>query len=175
VLAHLRGRMGVQPGLVGLGSLATVVTVTVFYVLMLMAWRSRFDRQYGRFETFLFSCALVRFALMALPANDWASTVPPQPLSTIRNLPLLLLGGGCAYLMLRDARSSGDRTFRWIGIMILISYACYLPVILCVQQVPLVGMLMIPKTMAYVVVGVLAFSELYRQPLLSATQEGQAR
>jgi hypothetical protein len=45
--------------------------------------------------------------------------------------------------------------------MILVSYACYLPVILFVQQVPLIGMLMIPKTMAYLVVGFIAYFELY--------------
>jgi hypothetical protein len=34
-------------------------------------------------------------------------------------------------------------------------------VILFVQQVPMIGMLMIPKTLAYVAVGVLAYRELY--------------
>jgi hypothetical protein len=46
--------------------------------------------------------------------------------------------------------------------MILVSYACYIPVILFVQQAPLLGMLMIPKTLAYVAVGFLAYSDLYR-------------
>jgi hypothetical protein len=45
--------------------------------------------------------------------------------------------------------------------MILVSYAMYTPVILFVQQAPLVGMLMIPKTVAYVVIGFLAYASLY--------------
>ena len=100
--------------------------------------------------------------------------VPPQPWSTLRNLPLLLLGLGVAYLMLRDARASEDRAFWWIGTMILTSYACYLPVILLVQRIPLIGMLMIPKTMAYVAVGLLAYWELWRAPLTQGTLGRQA-
>jgi hypothetical protein len=46
--------------------------------------------------------------------------------------------------------------------MILVSYACYIPVILFVQQAPMVGMLMIPKTLAYVAVGFIAYGELFR-------------
>ena len=76
----------------------------------------------------------------------------------------MIQGLGLAYLILRDARAAGDTTFKWIGISILVSYACYIPVILFVQQVPMIGMLMIPKTMAYVAIGFLAYHEFYRQP-----------
>ncbi|MBK8050454.1 MAG: DUF2807 domain-containing protein [Anaerolineales bacterium] len=83
---------------------------------------------------------------MVPPANEWNNIVPPQPWSLVRNLPLMLQGLGVAYLILRDARTAHDRPFVWIGVSILVSYACYLPVILFVQQAPAVGMLMIPKT-----------------------------
>ena len=46
--------------------------------------------------------------------------------------------------------------------MILVSYACYTPVIFFVQQNPLVGMLMIPKTLAYVAIALLAYQGLWR-------------
>lgn len=151
-------------GLVGLGALSTAVTVTIFYVLMLEVWRVRYNGKYGWFEYLLLAAALSRLLFMLLPANEWNRVVPPQPWSTVRNLPLTLIGLGVAYLILRDARRVGDRTFTWIGIMILVSYACYIPVILFVQEVPMVGMLMIPKTMAYVAIGFLAFNELYRLP-----------
>jgi hypothetical protein len=110
--------------------------------------------------------AVLRLILMLLPVNEWNSVVPPQPWSTVRNLPLMLQGLGLAYLILRDALAAGDRTFTWIGISILVSYACYIPVIFFVQQVPIVGMLMIPKTLAYVAIGFLVYFDLYteRQP-----------
>ena len=156
------GLFGRDIGLVGLGGLATAVTVTLFYVLMLYAWRSRFDGEFGWFEYALLAAAAVRAALLLHPANQWNRVVPPQPWATYRNLPLILVGLGVAYLILRDARAAGDRTFLWIGVMILVSYACYIPVVLLVQQAPLLGMLMIPKTLAYLVIGFLAYADLYR-------------
>jgi hypothetical protein len=73
----------------------------------------------------------------------------------------MIQGLGLAYLILRDATRRHDRTFTWIGVSILVSYACYLPVILYVQKLPLLGMLMIPKTLAYVAIGFLAYADLY--------------
>ena len=98
---------------------------------------------------------------MVFPQNQWNSPIPPQPWSIIRNLPLVVLGLGVAYLMLRDALNVEDNTFKWIGVMILISYAFYAPVILFVQGAPAVGMLMIPKTLAYVAIGFLAYFNLF--------------
>jgi hypothetical protein len=48
--------------------------------------------------------------------------------------------------------------------MIAASYAFYTPVILFVQQAPLLGMLMIPKTLAYVAIAVIAYRAVYMQP-----------
>ena len=59
--------------------------------------------------------------------------------------------------------------FTWIGVCILVSYAMYIPVILFVQQVPTIGMLMIPKTMAYVGIALIAYFSLFRQTAGQAT------
>ena len=45
--------------------------------------------------------------------------------------------------------------------MIALSFAFYTPVILWVGQVPLLGMLMIPKTCAYIAVALIAYRSLY--------------
>jgi len=168
VLAYAQGGLetnltlfGRQLGLVGLGALATAITVTFFYVLLLEAWRARFNRPYGWFGYLLLAAAALRLLLMIPAANEWNNVVPPQPWSIYRNLPLMLLGLGVAYLIVRDARAAGDRTFTWIGVMILVSFACYMPVIFWVQQAPIVGMLMIPKTLAYLVIAGLAYQSLY--------------
>jgi hypothetical protein len=143
--------------------LATSITVTLFYVLVLVIWRERFGKPYGRFGFLLFATAVVRFLIMLSPNNEWNSVVPPQPWSFYRNLPLMIQGLGVAYLILRDARAAGDRTFTWVGLMILTSYAFYMPVIFLVQRYPLVGMLMIPKTMAYVAIAVIAYLNLFKE------------
>jgi hypothetical protein len=149
--------------LTGVGALMTAITVTIFYLLMLELWRVRFQQTYGWFEYMLILAAGIRLVLMVFPANDWGSTVPPQPWSIIRNIPLMVQGLGLAYLILRDATARHDRTFIWVGVSILVSYACYAPVIFFVQRVPLIGMLMIPKTVAYLVIGFLVYADLYHR------------
>ncbi|MCO5192983.1 MAG: hypothetical protein M9930_06795 [Anaerolineae bacterium] len=151
-------------GLVGLGALATAFTVTLFYMLMVVIWHTRFQKPYGWFGYFLLALGVVRLILMLFPQNEWNSVVPPQPWSLIRNAPLLIMGLSVAYLILRDAYRAGDRPFVWIGWMIVLSYVFYLPVILFVQQVPMVGMLMIPKTLAYVAIAIIAYRTLYHAP-----------
>ena len=174
-LATTINLFGREVGLVGLGALSTAVTVTIFYVLMLVIWHRRFDKPYGWFGALLLIVTAARFVIMLFPQNQWNSEVPPQPWGIIRNLPLTILGLGVAYLMLRDALAVKDNTFKWIASMILVSYAMYIPVILFVQTAPMVGMLMIPKTLAYVAIGFIAYRDLFlaRGPVaVSAAAEG---
>ncbi|OQY33918.1 MAG: hypothetical protein B6I38_02990 [Anaerolineaceae bacterium 4572_5.1] len=148
--------------LVALGTLATTVTVTVFYVLILAIWRQRFNKTYGWFEILLLTAAVVRMIMMMLPANEWNASMPPQPWATYRNIPLIVQGLGVAFLILRDAYREKDRAFIQIGYMILVSYAFFIPVILFVQKMPLIGMLMIPKTLAYVAIAVIAYRQIFK-------------
>jgi hypothetical protein len=46
--------------------------------------------------------------------------------------------------------------------MVVVSYAFYTPVILFAQQFPPIGMLMIPKTIAYVAIAVIAYFGLWK-------------
>ena len=153
--------LGAQVGLVGLGALSTAITVTFFYALVLLAWQRRFAKSLGWFGYLLLAAALARLVVMAFPQNDWNSSVPPWTWAMIRNVPLMVQGFGVAYLLLRDAVAAGDHTFKLVGIMILVSFGFYLPVILFVQRVPMLGMLMIPKTVAYVAIAWLAYVDLF--------------
>jgi hypothetical protein len=152
---------GMQIGLVGLGALSTAITVTFFYVLVLFVWQERFEQPLGWFGWLLIASAGVRLLVMALPGNQWNSVVPPQTMSLVRNLFLTFSGLGVAYLILRDAARRGDRVYAWIGVSILVSYGFYIPVILFVQTLPLIGMLMIPKTLAYVAIALIAYQNLF--------------
>ena len=164
VVAYALGGLEAHPLLVGLGALATAYTVTLFYVLMLDIWRIRFNKKYGWFEYLLLAAAAVRLVMMVLPQNEWAHVNPVEPWGIYRNLPLMVQGIGVMLLILRDALATRDNTFKWIGAAILVSYACYTPVIFWATQAPILGMLMIPKTMAYLAVAFLAYRELYGRP-----------
>ena len=168
VLAYALGGLAAQPvifglpvSLVGLGALATAYTVTLFYVLMLDIWRLRTGKRWGGFEIFLLAMAAFRLVIMAFPQNEWWRVDPIPPWNLIRNAPLTVLGLGIAYLVLRDALAHARSAFTWIGAMIVVSYAMYLPVILLAAQAPMVGMLMIPKTLAYLAVAVIAYRAFY--------------
>ena len=163
VLAYALGGLEANPLWVGLGALATAITVTFFYVLMLDIWRMRFDRKYGWFEYLLIASVPIRFIIMTLPGNDWGSTVPPVFWGPFRNLFLIILGGGVLYLILRDSIRTKDRLFRWIAYCVFFSYLFYTPVIFMVREYPMLGMLMIPKTIMYIAIAFLAYYGLYPQ------------
>ena len=168
VVAYALGGLEANPLWVGLGALATAITVTIFYVLMLEIWRVRFDRKYGWFEYLLLASVSARFIVMALPGNDWGSTVPPVFWGPFRNIFLIILGVGVLYLILRDSLKTKDRLFRWVAYCIFFSYLFYVPVIFWVREIPLLGMLMIPKTVMYVAIAFLAYSGVYPQRNLAS-------
>ena len=156
--------LGTPMSLVGLGMLTTSVTVTLFYMLLVFVWRLRNDRPVSWFPNLLLTAGVVRLILMALPGNDWGSVIPPQPMSLYRNLPLILQGVGVTGMILVSAYRRQDTTFQWIGWMIVASFAFYVPVILFAQAVPLLGLLMIPKTCAYLAVAFIAYRALWPHP-----------
>ena len=174
VVAYAMGGLDVSVNFFGnslllapMGSLATAITFTIFYVLIVMMWSARYNKPYGGLGYLLFALAVLRLLIMTHPANGWNSMQAAQPWSMIRNLPLMMMQLGVAYLILRDARAAHDKTFIWIGSMILVSFVCYAPVIFLQQQVPQIGILMIPKTIAYLVIAFLGFFELYKVKVAS--------
>jgi hypothetical protein len=154
--AILNGGLEANTALVGIGALSTAVTVTVFYMLLVDVWRVRFDKNMGWFQWALIAAGVIRLAVMAFPQNQWEALVPPYGWSLLRNSFLVVQGLGVMALILRDSRKAGDRPFELIGWMIALSYLFYSPVILWAAAVPLLGMLMIPKTCAYVAAAIIA-------------------
>ena len=53
-------------------------------------------------------------------------------------------------LFYRSAKERGDSAFRWMWLTIVLSFGFYIPVVLWADTIPMIGMLMIPKTCAYV-------------------------
>ena len=153
--------LGSSMSLAGLGTLTTSFTVTFFYMLLVYVWQKRYQRGGNGLTSFLLAAGLIRLVLMALPGNEWAAVVPPQPMSIYRNIPLIIQGLGIIWLFLYSGYRENDQTFKIIGWMIFVSFAFYLPVIYFAQQVPMLGMLMIPKTCAYLAVAWVAYRDLW--------------
>ena len=161
VVAYATGGLEKNPLLVGIGACATAITVTFFYMLLVWVWKERFGKKMNAFAWFLLAIGVVRLVIMALPGNEWGNTVPPEPMGIIRNIPLMVQGIGIMLMILIDAYRAKDRTFIWVGWMIFLSYLFYTPVILFVDKVPMLGMLMMPKTLAYLAVAAIVFGAFY--------------
>ncbi len=155
--------MGIPMSLIGLGMLTTAYTVTLFYMVFVYVWKARFDQRSNWLTSLLLAFGVFRLIFMALPGNEWGNPVPPQPMSIYRNLPLVIQGIGIIGLFLYSANKKHDVTFKWIGWLVVISFAFYAPVILFAQQFPLVGLLMIPKTCAYLAIAWVAYRNLWHQ------------
>ncbi len=135
----------------GLGKWITSVTMTVFYVLLYYVWRQRY-RVSGRggLTATVYGLAGLRVILCMMPQNQWISAGPPLSWGIYRNIPFALLGLLVIVLFYRSAKENGDRAFRWMWLTIVLSFGFYIPVVLWADAIPMIGMLMIPKTCAYV-------------------------
>lgn len=135
----------------GLGKWITSVTMTVFYVLLYYVWRRRYKIEGRRDLTAaVYLLAAVRVGLCMFPQNQWLSPEAPLAWGIYRNIPFALLGLLVIVLFYKSAREHDDKAFRWMWLTIVLSFGFYIPVVLWADAVPLIGMLMIPKTCAYV-------------------------
>lgn len=135
----------------GLGKWITSVTMTVFYVLLYYVWRQRYKitGQNG-LTAAVYILSAVRVALCMMPQNQWLSAESPLSRGIYRNIPFALLGLLIILLFYRSAKEHNDRAFRWMWLTIVLSFGFYIPVVLWADTIPMIGMLMIPKTCAYV-------------------------
>lgn len=135
----------------GIGKMITSITMTLFYVLLYYVWRSRYKAG-GKKEltTAVWALALIRILLCFMPQNAWTSAKPPLSWGIYRNITFVILGALIVVLFYRSARETKDKPFRYLWLAVVVSFACYIPVVLFADSVPPVGMLMIPKTCAYV-------------------------
>lgn len=135
----------------GAGKWITSITMTVFYALLYYVWRLRYAVSGRRGLTALvWVLAALRVGLCMMPQNRWLSADAPLIWGIWRNLPFAALGIVIILLFYRSARDHGDKAFRWMWLTIVLSFAFYIPVVLWADAVPMIGMLMIPKTCAYV-------------------------
>lgn len=137
--------------LLGLGKWITSVTMTIFYVLLYHVWRQRYrvKGQVG-LSAAVYVLAGLRILLCMMPQNQWLSADAPLSWGIYRNIPFALLGLLVILLFYRSAKEQGDRAFRWMWLTIVLSFGFYIPVVLWADVMPMIGMLMIPKTCAYV-------------------------
>jgi hypothetical protein len=151
VYALLTDGLEAHVAALGFGTLVTSITMTVFYVILYHVWQIRYDKgKLSALTAIVYTLAAARIALCLFPQNRWLSADAPLSWGIYRNIPFALLGVLVIVLYFQEARKNNDKVFRFMWMAIALSFAFYIPVVLFADIIPALGMLMIPKTCAYV-------------------------
>lgn len=147
----------------GTGKLITSLTMTVFYILLYYVWRLRYDIKGKNGITIaVYAMAVLRIALCLFPQNEWTSADAPLSWGIYRNLPFSVMGIIVIVLFYISVKKHNDKAFKFMWLTIVLSFAFYIPVVLFADKYPLIGMLMIPKTCAYVWTVLIGFKDMQK-------------
>ena len=150
----------------GVGKLITSVTMTIFYLLLYFVWLGRYKEKKGRKLTVTIWClAVIRVLLCLFPQNGWLQNSSDLIWGIIRNIPFVILGSVICFLFYRNRKKDGIFERMWL--YILLSFAFYIPVAVGTGFIPMLGMLMLPKTVCYILM-VLVFLKGCRKKSASA-------
>lgn len=148
----------------GIGKLITSITMTIFYVILYHVWRLRYRVEGRNTITFaVYFLGILRIVLCLFPQNAWTSPDAPLSWGIYRNIPFTILGILIITLFYKSTRENRDVMFKNIWLTILISFGFYIPVVLFADAVPMIGMLMIPKTCAYVWTVLIGFNAMKKE------------
>lgn len=135
----------------GIGLQVSSITMTVFYILLLYIWKNTFTEIKApvALELIIWISALIRIFICFLPQNNWCTDEGNMKLSVIRNSVFALTGIGVIILYVVSGNKYDFHMTRMVA-AIIISFGCYFPVTLLSKKMPKLGLLMIPKTCAYI-------------------------
>lgn len=140
-----------QAAALGIGKLVTSVTMTIFYIMLYHVWQLRYKipRNTG-LTGCIYVLGAIRIGLCLMPQNQWVSVDAPLSWGIYRNLPFVVMGLIIIVIYFQQAQKNNDKAFRNMWLAITLSFLFYIPVVLFADKIPMLGMLMIPKTCAYV-------------------------
>lgn len=135
----------------GIGLQISSITMTIFYILLLYIWKQTFYEMTApvMLEILIWVSAAVRIVVCMLPQNNWCGEEGNCKLSVIRNAVFVVTGICVIVLYVMSGNTYGYHMTR-MAAAIVVSFGCYLPVTLLSKKMPKIGMLMIPKTCAYI-------------------------
>ncbi len=146
--------------MLGVGKLITSVTMTVFYVILYKIWTIRYEVKENRnIETALYVLAALRIILCLFPQNDWLNYNAPVSWGIYRNIPFAIMGLIIIVLFYKKTKEIGDKSFKFMSLAIVLSFGFYIPVVLWANTISWVGILMIPKTLAYVWIVAMGYND----------------
>ena len=132
----------------GFGKLVTSITMTVFYLLMYRLWLRVYEEKEDRkLSMTVYLLVAIRVLLCLLPQNGWLQNNGSVLWGVLRNIPFVALGGVIVYLYYR--KRAAIPCFRPVWLLVTLSFLFYIPVAMAASLVAMLGMLMLPKTVCY--------------------------
>lgn len=152
VVKHIKGDLEKVRWWMDFGLAVTSVTMTVFYILLFYIWKAMYYDPFVA-SILIWSTAIVRIIICLLPQNNWF-TSGNKKLSLCRNIIFAVTGATEVVLFLISGGAFGIT----MAICITLSFLFYIPVTLFAKENPKIGMLMIPKTIMYIIMICLGLS-----------------
>ena len=166
IIVNIKGRMWKENVFLGAGNLISSITMTIFYNI-LIAWGDTLEFSPTKYNYWVEMAVLIltfiRIVLLLFPQNKWYSKEPNRKWAIIRNVPFVLIGLLVIiglFNVLAHATNYSGSLYIILIVLVFLSFAFYLPVALFGKEKPKVGMLMIPKTICYMIMmAVIAFGD----------------
>lgn len=133
----------------GIGKMLTSVTMTIFYLLLWTAGLGVFSQSMPTLTCAISLLAGIRIVLCLLPQNGWTKPIPSYRWGIYRNIPFVLEGAMVIWYFVQYAGMAFP-SLQWMWLAISLSFVFYIPVVLYAHKNPKLGMLMLPKSCAYV-------------------------
>jgi hypothetical protein len=144
----------------GIGKFITSITMTIFYVILYLIWRLRYNIEGQKGLTIsIYALSIIRILICLFPQNQWLDYNAPVSWGVYRNIPFALMGIIIIYIFYSEVKKQADSNFKYMWLAIVLSFALYIPVVLWATTIRLIGVLMIPKTLAYVWVVIMGYKE----------------
>ncbi len=136
----------------GLGNLISSITMTVFYIFFYAALSVKHGNSdissmvpdKSILYLVLIVLAIIRIILCMFPKNHWFSKDQETRWGLYRNIPFVIMGViTVLYLIILYQE--------WLlAALVTVSFVCYMIVVLGARKKPMLGMMMIPKTICYI-------------------------
>ena len=157
ILGHLTTGLEDYQTALGIGKLITGTTMTIFYYLIYRYYVLVTGKNNKNIHLTILCLIVIRFALLALPGNDWLNNGTSLFYGILRNIPFAILGGIIVGLFLQVGSAKEFRLFKQMGYWIIVSFVCYIIVVVGSGAVPVLGAFMMPKTVAYFIIVYLGY------------------
>lgn len=151
---------------IALGLVISSATMSLFYLFLFQYRQERRGVPWDFWSWVMLGLLVVRLGLIPCPLNGWEGSAAPG-WRIYRNIPFTLMGLMVILALFRD-RSEADgrdrRLLEAIAWCLVASFATYWVTVLGAEQYPVLGAMMLPKTIAYLIAVILLYRLAFVRP-----------